>query len=104
MGQDRRVLRRQPAAGDPRRLAARGRDHRQAARVPEDEGADQAELNFGMTSLANQRSCSSITAFGVPRLMLMLTCRRPGNRASRYAWIGPSAMVAAPPPMMPLIP
>ncbi len=35
-----------------------------------------------MTSFANARSCSSITAFGVPMLMLTLTCSSPGYRDS----------------------
>ena len=35
-------------------------------------------LNFGMTSVANARSCSSITAFGVPMLMLTFTYSSPG--------------------------
>jgi hypothetical protein len=35
-------------------------------------------LNFGITSVANALSCSSITAFGVPMLMLTFTYSRPG--------------------------
>ena len=40
--------------------------------------------NFGMTSFANHRSCSIITAFGVPMLVLMFTCASPGKRDSRF--------------------
>ncbi len=45
-------------------------------------------LNFGITSVANALSCSSMTAFGVPMLMLTFTCSSPGYRDSislRYA-------------------
>ena len=35
-------------------------------------------LNFGMTSFAKAVSCSTITAWGVPMLMLTFTYSRPG--------------------------
>src|SRR5438132_2697101 len=45
-------------------------------------------LNFGITSVANALSCSSITLCGVPMLMLTFTYSSPGYRDSisfRYA-------------------
>src|SRR6185369_14971053 len=64
-----------------------GRDQHDTPPRPPRRGHRQA-LNFGMTSVANQRSCSSMTACGVPMLLLTLTWRSPGKRdwrSWRYA-------------------
>src|SRR4029434_6864499 len=47
--------------------------------VDEDVGRHHAaRLKCGITSFANQLSCSIITFCGVPMLLLMLTSSRPG--------------------------